>query len=186
MRLHMCQAYVCTEQDVVLCVGQASLPVSCCSCFVAGALRRSHTEGRLPPNPKGWTLAAARQTLGPTSGRPCRESPGLFVLSLSHSVDRAAWVVSPRRRASPALLNVSAADESTTAGGLKTASLNASAASESTSLPGGLEAFPLSELRWSREEPVSKPVTGLKMRALNSAGIRARSSPLLKLKNLRA
>ena len=43
-------------------------------------------------------------------GRPCRESPGLFVLSLSHYVDRAAWVVSPAS-ASPALLNVSAADE---------------------------------------------------------------------------
>ena len=48
MRLHMCQVYVCTAQDVVLCVGQASLPVSCSGCFVAGALRRSHTEGRQP------------------------------------------------------------------------------------------------------------------------------------------
>ena len=78
---------------------------------------------------------------------------GLFVLPLSHSVDRAAWVVSPRKRVS-ALLNASAAGESTTAGGLKAASLNASAASESTPA-GGLEAFPLSELRWSQEEPVS-------------------------------
>ena len=32
--------------------------------------------------------------------------------------------------------------------------LNASAAGESTTA-GGLEAFPLSKLRWSREEPVS-------------------------------
>ena len=30
MRLHMCQVYVCTAQDMVLCVGQASLRVSCC------------------------------------------------------------------------------------------------------------------------------------------------------------
>ena len=142
MRLHMCQVYVCTAQDVVLCVLQASLPVSCCSCFVAGALRRSHTEGRLPPNPKGCTSRSRRTShLDRPPGRPCRESPGLFVLSLSHSVDRAAWVVSPRRRASPALLNVSAADESTTAGGLKAASLNASAASESTSLPVVLRRF---------------------------------------------
>ena len=70
------------------------------------------------------------------------------------SLDRAAWVVSPLRRASPALLNASAAGESTTAGDLKAASLNASAASESTTA-GGLEAFPLSKLSWSREDPVS-------------------------------
>ena len=77
----------------------------------------------MPPNPKGWTPAAAHQPLGPTSGRPCRRSPGLFVLSPSHSVDRAAWVVSPLRRASPALLNVSAADEfATLDGGAKASS----------------------------------------------------------------
>ena len=120
----------------MLCVGQASLPESCCRCFVAGALRRSHKEGRQPPNPKGWTSRSRRTShLDRPPGRPCRESPGLLVLSPSHSVDRAAWVVSPRRRASPALLNASAAGESTTVGGLKAASLNASAASESTPLP---------------------------------------------------
>ena len=30
VRLHMCQVYVCTAHDMVLCVGQASLRVSCC------------------------------------------------------------------------------------------------------------------------------------------------------------
>ena len=186
VRLHMCQVYVCTAQDVVLCVGQASLRVSCCvllsgwgtaevsrgrtatfpskttsrsgapgrmvgevedlrkdacvqpcgvtraslvraraaralseaaesrravahvpgvrmyctgcgavrgasvsSCvllcsFVAGALRRSHAEGRQPPIPKGWTSRSRRTShFDRPPGRPCRESPGLFVLSLS-------------------------------------------------------------------------------------------------------
>ena len=224
VRLHMCQVYVCTEQDMVLCVGQASLRVSCyvvlwlgrcggltrkvsslpqtnyltqwrsredgrgggglekrrscvqpcgvtraslvraraaralseaaesrravahvpsvrvhCTgygavrgasvsssvllcCFVAGALRRSHTEGQQPPNPKGWTSRSRRTShLDRPPGRPCRESPGLFVLSLSHSWEcnrqwvvnppaRLPWIarrwalLSPQRRASPRLI----------------------------------------------------------------------------------
>ena len=145
----MCQVYVCTAQDVVLCVGKR---LFLCRVVVVGRCGGSHTEGRQPPNPKGWTSRSRRTShLDRPPGRPCRESPGLFVLSFSHSVDRAAWVVSPRKRVS-ASLNASAAGESTTAGGLKAASLNASAASESTPA-GGLEAFPLSELRWSQEEP---------------------------------
>ena len=88
------------HRDVVLCVSQASLRVSC-GCFVVGALRGSHTEGQQPPNPKGWTSRSRRTNhLDRPPGRPCRESPGLFVLSLSHYVDRAAWVVSPRKRVS--------------------------------------------------------------------------------------
>ena len=56
VRLHMCQVYVCTAQDVVLCVGQASLPVSCCGCFVVGALRRvSHgRSAAFPLCPTQW------------------------------------------------------------------------------------------------------------------------------------
>ena len=66
-------------------------------CFVAGALRRSHTEGRQPPNPKGWTSRSRRTShLDRPPGRPCRESPGLFVLSLSHSSKcNRQWVVNP-------------------------------------------------------------------------------------------
>ena len=196
VRLHMCQVYVCTAQDMVLCVGQASLRVSYCvvlwlercggltrkvsslpqlnyltqwrsredgrgggglekrrscvqpcgvtrallvraraasalsesrravahvpgvrvyctgygavrgasvsscvllCCFVAGALRRSHTEGQQPPNPNGWTSRSrrTRYTCRPP-GRPCRESPGLFVLSLLHSLEcNRQWFVSP-------------------------------------------------------------------------------------------
>ena len=48
VRLHLCTVYVCTAQDVVQCVSQATLSVSSCVCFVAGALRRSHTEGQQP------------------------------------------------------------------------------------------------------------------------------------------
>ena len=165
MRLHMCQVYVCTAQDVVLCVGQASLPVSCCGCFVAGALRRPHAEGRQPPNPEGWTSRSRRASnLDRPPGRPCRESPGLFCpislafLGVQQTVGcqstRATPWIAPRQPKLPQArlptLNVSAASESTTAGGLKAASSNASAASESTTA-GGLEAFPLSKLRWSRE-----------------------------------
>ena len=66
-----------------------------------------------------------------------------------NSVDRAAVSpFQPPRARLHALLNASAASESTTAGSLKGASSNASAASESTTA-GGLEA--LSKLRWSRE-----------------------------------
>ena len=56
------------------------------------------------------------------------------------SVDRAAWAEAPIDARLHALLNASAASESTAAGSLKAASSNASAASESTTA-GGLEAF---------------------------------------------
>ena len=65
------------------------------------------------------------------------------------SVDRSAVShLRPPRARLHALLNASAASESTAAGSLKAASSNASASSESTTA-GGLEA--LSKLRWSRE-----------------------------------
>ena len=118
----LCTVYMYTAQDVVQCVSQATLSVSSCVCFVAGALRRSHTEGQQPPNPKGWTSRSRRTShLDRPPGRPCRESPGLFVLSLSHSWGcNRQWVVnpparlpwlarrqaafSPQRRASPRLI----------------------------------------------------------------------------------
>ena len=59
VRLHLCTVYVYTAQDVVQCVSQATLSVSSCVCFVAGALRRIHAEALLPPDPKGWISAAA-------------------------------------------------------------------------------------------------------------------------------
>ena len=137
VRLHMCQVYVCTAQDVVLCVGQASLPVSCYGCFVAGALRRSHTEGQQPPNPNA---VAAPATWTELLGAPAERVP-----DCSSYLSRIPWSAADSglavpARASPALLNASAAGESTAAGSLKAASLNASAASESTTA-GGLEAF---------------------------------------------
>ena len=144
--------------------------------FVAGALRRSHDQKvkRLPnlrggPHavaaPATWTdLLGARAERVPDCSSYLSRIPrsatdsGLSVHPRD-SVDRAAaGSFHPPHARLHALLNASAASESTTA--------------------GGLEAFPLSKLRWSREEPVSKPVTGLKMRALNSAGIRARAPPL--------
>ena len=76
----------CTGCGAVRRASVSSCVLLCC--FVAGALRRSHTEGQQPPNPKGWTSRSRRTShmLRPP-GRPCRESPGLFVLSLSHSVE---------------------------------------------------------------------------------------------------
>ena len=93
------------HRDVVLCVGQAALTVSCLCFFVAGALRRSHAEGQQPPNPKGWTSRSRRTShmLRPL-GRPCRESLGLFVLSpFVFRGSRRQWGVSPRTRVSGAL-----------------------------------------------------------------------------------
>ena len=46
--VHVC----CTGMWCSAC-GQAPLLVSCCACFVAGALRGSHAEGQQPPNPCG-------------------------------------------------------------------------------------------------------------------------------------
>ena len=164
----MCQVYVCTAQDVVLCVGQASLPVSCCGCFVAGALRRSHTEGQQPPNPKGWTSRSRRTShLDRPPGRPCRESPGLFVLSLSHSLEcNRQWFVSPPAQLPWIALRLAPSQPRR---GRLHALLNASAAGESTTA-GGLEAF---------SQGTAGAERGLKTRALNSAGIRARTSPLM-------
>ena len=113
----------CTGYGAVRGASVSSCVLLCC--FVAGALRRSHTEGQQPPNPKGWTSRSRRTShLDRPPGRPCRESPGLFVLSLAFlgvqqtvvrqstratSDDRAASAASSRKRVStphqtPALL----------------------------------------------------------------------------------
>ena len=121
----------CTGYGAVRGASVSSSVLLCC--FVAGALRRSHTEGQQPPNPKVWTSRSRRTShLDRPPGRPCRESPGLFVLSLSHSWEcNRQWVVNPTARLpwiAPrlallgprarlhALLNASAASESTAAG----------------------------------------------------------------------
>ena len=105
------------------------------SLFVYGALREvAAKKVTKPPSPKGQHPHSRHTILSvDLLGARAEMVPSTSALPISHSVDRAAWVVSPLRRASPALINVSAADESTTAGGLKAASLNASAAGESTS-----------------------------------------------------
>ena len=148
VRLHMCQVYVCTAQGYGA-VRESSVSSCGCSCFVAGALRRSHAEGQQPPNPKGWTSRSRRTShLDRPPGRPCRESPGLFVLSLSHSLECSRqWVVnpparlrgsrrvgrSPRKRVSRLIKRQRCWRIDLLAGGLEAASLNAGAASESTS-----------------------------------------------------
>ena len=93
------------------------------------------------PTLRGWTSRSRRTNhLDRPPRRPCRESPGLFVLSLSHSLECSRkWVVNP-----PARLRGSRG------GGLFSAPERAP-----PRLIKGLEAFPLSKLRWSREEPVS-------------------------------
>ena len=102
-------------------------------------LRRSHAEGQQPPNPKGWILRSRRTShLDRPPGRPCRKSPRLFVLSLTHSLECSSSGLSIHARTS-ASLNANAVDESTTAGGLEAASLNACGRVD----PRGLEDVPL-------------------------------------------
>ena len=70
-----------------------------------GTAEVSRSEGRQPPIPKGWTSRSrrTRHTCRPP-GRPCRESPGLFVLSLSHYVESRQTVGCQSTRATPCLI----------------------------------------------------------------------------------
>ena len=147
-----------------------SCPLVCGFCAWGAALGNARKVST-PPSPKGRYPASrrTRHSCRPP-GRPCRESPGLFVLSLSHSSEcNRQWVVNPpaqlpwiarRQPFQPphgrlhALLNASAASESTAAGSLKAASSNASAAGESTTA-GGLEAFSQSSAGAERFENAS-------------------------------
>ena len=85
MRLHSVPSVrmYCKGYGAVRGASVSSCVLLCC--FVAGALRRSHTEGRQPPNPKGWTSRSRRhQPLGPTSWAPVqRESRTVRPISLA-------------------------------------------------------------------------------------------------------
>ena len=129
-------------QDVVQSVReQPSLVASLFSVY--GALREVVAmKVTKPPSPKGQHPRSRHTILSADlPGARAEMVPSTSALPISHSVDRAAWEVSAPARASPALLNASAADESTTVGGLKPASSDASAASESTSQPVVLRRF---------------------------------------------
>ena len=127
---------MCTAQDMVQV--RCTATVSCHVLFVYGALRSvTEAESSRLPTLRGGPHAAARTILFlDLPVRSCRESPGLFVLSLSHSWGcNRQWVVnppaqlpwiaqrlallSPRTGRLHALLNASAASESTAAGSLK-------------------------------------------------------------------
>ena len=151
MRLHLCTVYVYTAQDVVLCVSQATLSVSSCVCFVAGALRRIHAEALLPPDPKGWISAvAAPATWTDLLGARAERVPDCssYLSRIPGSATDSGLSIHPRdsrgspsgkpfsapARASPRLIKRQRCWRvDLLAGGLKAASLNASAASESTS-----------------------------------------------------
>ena len=63
VRLHMCQVYVCTAQDMVLCVEQASLRVSCCVVLWLGRCGGlTQKDGSLPTLRGGPHAAAAPAT----------------------------------------------------------------------------------------------------------------------------
>ena len=147
----------------------------------------SHKEGQKPPSPKGWTLRSRRTVLLPTSwAHMQKESRTLSPTSFAFRGSRGVGSVSSRTRVSCLIKRQRCWRVDLLAGGLKAASLNASAASESTSQPVVLRRF-LSQSsagarpprRWSREEPVSQPVTGLKLRTPNSAGVLCPLLPLM-------
>ena len=126
-----------TAQDVVQCVSQATLSVSSCVCFVAGALRRIHAEALLPPDPKGWISAvAAPATWTDLLGARAERVPDCssYLSRIPGGATDSGSSIHPRDsrgsrggrpRLAPsyarhhALLNASAASESTAAGSLK-------------------------------------------------------------------
>ena len=128
---------MCAAQDVVQCVSQATHSVSSCVCFVAGALRRIHAEALLPPDPKGWisavaapatwtTLLSARAERVPDCSSYLSRIPGSATDSGSSIHPRNSrgspsdeTLLSHRTGRHHALLNASAASESTAAGSLK-------------------------------------------------------------------
>ena len=81
------------------------------------ALRRSTRKVSRLLNPKGWTSRRRRTCHSDRPpGRPCRESPGLFFISLSHSLECDGSGLSIPAGAS-ASLNSSAVGESAHSGG---------------------------------------------------------------------
>ena len=90
--------YRVPAQDMVQCVVNRllSCPLVCSFCAWGAALGNARKVST-PPSPKGRYPASrrTRHSCRPP-GRPCRESPGLFVLSLSHSSEcNRQWVVNP-------------------------------------------------------------------------------------------
>ena len=127
------------HRDVVLCVSQGPLPVSCLWLFCCGG--STQKDSRLP-NPKRWTLRSRRTShLDRPPGRSCREGPEHFgpTLLAFLGVQHKRWVVNPRTRDSTSL-NASAAGESTPRAILRL--LHQTPAGESTPA-GDLEAVPL-------------------------------------------
>ena len=86
VRLHMCQVYVCTAQDVVLCCG-SSVSLLCPVVFVlwlgrCGGLTRKHSC--LPTLRGGSSRRTPHHPLGPTSWAPVqRESRTVRPISLA-------------------------------------------------------------------------------------------------------
>ena len=139
-----------------------------CSWFLClGRCEVSRSEGQTRPDSEGWTCAAAApDTLADLLGARAERVPDCssYLSRIPGSATDSGSSIHPRdsrgsRGGRPslapsdarlhALVNASAASESTAAGSLKAASSNASAASESTTA-GGLEAFS-QKLRWNRE-----------------------------------
>ena len=97
VRLHECTHVHCTGCGAVR--GQTSLLVSWCTCFLClGRCGVPRSEGLVPPDPKGWTTAAAApDTLADHLGvRAEAIQDTLFALRGS----RLQWVVRPRTRVS--------------------------------------------------------------------------------------
>ena len=163
VRLRECEYVHCSGCGAVRCTVVTSC-VQCLWFWCLGRCEVSRSEGQAPPDPKGWTCAAAApDTLADLLGARAERVPDCssYLSRIPGSAKDSGSSIHPRdSRGSP---------------GGKPFSAPARA---SPRLIKGLETFPLSKLRWSREEPVSLLVTGLTLRALNSAGIRARSEKL--------
>ena len=155
MRLRECEYVHCSGCGAVR--AQSSLPVSNVYGFGVWGAARSHDQKvKRLPTLRGGPAQRPHQIHLPTSWAPVqRESRTVRPISLAFlgvqrtvgrrstratPVDRPAVSPQPPPGRLHALLNASAASESTAAGSLKAASSNASAASESTTA-GGLEAF---------------------------------------------
>ena len=136
MRLHLHVYVYCTGIWCCACVK----PLFVCLALVlwlgrCGGLTRKVSS--LPTLRGGPVRSRRTSHLDRPPGRPCRKSPRLFVLSLSHSLecDTNGGCRSPRATSAP--LNANAVDESTTAGGLEALPLHANAVDESAH-SGGL------------------------------------------------
>ena len=142
MRLHLYVYVYCTGMWCCVCVK----PLFVCLALVLWLGRCGGPQGRSTrkvsslPTLRGGPVRSRRTShLDRPPGRPCRKSPGLFVLSVSHSLECDTNGACQSPRATSASLNANAGDELTTAGGLEAASKNAWG--ESTHC-GGLEAVP--------------------------------------------